>query len=308
MAGKMKNIMLLLSFVALLLGGGSVYLYRQWLLAKTVAFRVSIPEDKLDYDLYAAINYLKQQFQVNGYRFAGTSFTGNLYPKELDDAKINVFIRGQNLFYDSRQRQDSLNIFYLHRYSHYLHNEETRNFDLYMSSQKDFFNFVEKDAKKIYIPAGAVKHKVLKPDYKYSVLVIYEWWDSELAYTFQNYSDVKLIGCMNFIKLSQEEREKLLAQAVLVLYLQENNSGNDINYVPYAVYDIISYGRPVMTNYSQALFNTMGDNVFYFSHVSDIGYNIDIALRMARHNRENKALKAREKLFQLPGLKLSLFN
>ena len=80
-----------------------------------VAFRIGVEQEYVDYDLDMALMVLKDKFEKKGYRVGDFAYSGNLYPKELDEAKINVFVRGFIPFYDKRFGDETVNIFYVHR-------------------------------------------------------------------------------------------------------------------------------------------------------------------------------------------------
>ena len=67
---------------------------------------------------------------------------------------------------------------------------------------------------------------------------------------------------------------------------------DDANYVPYAVYDIISYGRPLMTNAP----STAGIDIYYYTNDEELINKTINTLSEKDEVRENKAAQTREKI------------
>lgn len=270
--------------------------FRQWQRAKTVAFRLSTPVAQADYDLIASINYLAYKFKQNGYRVLPWFEGGNFYFNESDEAGINVFIRGFSLFYDTRMNSKAIDVYYLPRVTS-IYLEELRNYDYYLSSQKGLVTAMGNPQNMRYMGSGAVFHKLLKPDYKYDVLYIYEQKNEAYAQFLNSHYQTKIYGGFAFAKLDEKQRKKELESARLVVYEAGNNPLDDADYVPFAVYDIISYGRPILTNFNPHLEKIGVKYLFY--HPEDMIHLTENALSENSRNLENNALILRDKVLKL---------
>lgn len=292
---------LLLALVVLFLGFGigqyiasSINLSRN---NKTVAIRVGESPEHIDYDLLAAINFLKYSFERNGFNVEGISYIGNLYPKELDRAEINVFVRGFAQFFDLRMNKDKLNMFYVHRYANF-YAEEFQNFDLYLSSQRKIVDAVSSDVSFNFLPQGFVPHEPLKPlEYAYDILYIYEYYNPIYSSYMKANHNLKVYSGSKFSALSDQEKRDELAKAKVVVYEMGNSAGDDETYVPYAVWDLISFGRPVVTNQKFLLNSYFQNNVWLFDNVESMILATNQALNTSDEIREKKALQARTVLY-----------
>lgn len=292
---------LLLALVVLFLGFGigqyiasSINLSRN---NKTVAIRVGESPEHIDYDLLAAINFLKYSFERNGFNVEGISYIGNLYPKELDRAEINVFVRGFAQFFDLRMNKDKLNMFYVHRYANF-YAEEFQNFDLYLSSQRKIVDAVSSDVSFNFLPQGFVPHEPLKPlEYAYDILYIYEYYNPIYSSYMKANHNLKVYSGSKFAALSDQEKRDELAKAKVVVYEMGNSAGDDETYVPYAVWDLISFGRPVVTNQKFLLNSYFQNNVWLFDNVESMILATNQALNTSDEIREKKALQARTVLY-----------
>ena len=265
--------------------------------AKHVVFRVSTPREELDYDFMAALAYLKKRFEENGYRVWGTAYAGRLYPKLFDRAGINVYVRGFEPFYDLRTNEKALNVFYIQRMET-IYREELQRYDYYLSSQKGLQNALKDTLKIDFLEGGAVKHEALKPSYLADVLYIYEYKNSEYEAFLQSL-DAKVYSGRTFAGLSEEMKKKELSSARLVVYEMGENGVDDKDYVPYAVYDVMSYGRPVLTNFKEPLERLFYHNVHWFDSKDDMAAMTMRVLALEDEKREAAALEARERLLAL---------
>lgn len=287
-----------LALIILLFAVGFFYgkYYQQ--VQKTVVFRVSMEKDKVDYDLASAMDYMRYIFVKSGYKVYDTKYPGDFYFNEADNAKINVFVRGYKPFIDLRLKQSAFNVYFMHRFTD-LYNMEFNGYDYFISSQHNFINFMKERGylfKGGYFASGAVPHEALKPDYQYDVLYIYEYTASEHEDVISEFNNHKIYGGMAFAKLSKNEREQELAKAKTVVYLSGFFSGDDENYIPYAACDIISYGRPLVTNFRESLVKKFGNDVYFFDSADDLKNVLNSALSEDDKKREVKALNVRQKL------------
>ena len=263
------------------------------------AFRLSIPQEIVDYDLQCALNYLKYQLNQNGIEVIGTSYYENLYPADLNTAGINFFIRGFHPFYDVRAAKNAIHINYVHR-AVISYISEFQNYDLNLTSQKKFKdNLASQKVKAQLFPVGYVKHEALLPNYAYDVLYIYEYNNSVFRSFIDNYKKSKSYGGAEFARLSTAEQKAELRKAKVVVYEMGPVGDDDADYVPYAVYDIISYGRPLITNRKQNLTDYFKNEVDLFTTMEEMLIKTHNCLNLDDAVRENKAKIARDKLFKI---------
>lgn len=261
--------------------------------SRLVAFRIGNQRDVIDYDMLAAIRFLEYKFRQEGYKIAGYAYAGDMYPKELDAAGVNVFVRGFPNFYDLRMNPNSRNIYYMHRFAQF-YAEELRNFDYYLSSQKKVLDAVDGRVRVDLLPGGFVPHERLVPGkYVYDVLYIYEFYNPVYDAFIRRYNNPKTYSGARFAALSDEEREEELKKAKLVVYEMGSVGEDDEIYVPYAAYDIISYGRPLLTNRKPNLDWYFGGDVWLFDDVESMALATNQALNTADGVRERKAADAR---------------
>lgn len=265
---------------------------RSFYAGKQVALRIGNRQNQVDYDLLCAINFLKYQIKKSGYHIAGESYFGNLYPKELDGAGVNIFVRGFTIFFDERMDENGQNIFYIHRNTN-IFKEELQQFDAYLSSQqkmKDSFD------RMYFFAGGYVPHPLLEPVPEYDVLYIYEYSNPAYFDFLRRHTSAKIYGGMHFAALSEEERAEELKKARLVVYEMGKVGLDDETYVPYAVYDLMSYGRPVLTNAKPLLQQFFYGEVFMFSSLEEMATKTLEALRLSDDEREARGRNARDKL------------
>lgn len=253
-----------------------------------VAFRLGVEKRYIDYDLDMALNVLKDKFEKKGYKVGEFAYSGNLYPKELDKAKINVFVRGFQPFYDKRLADDAVNVLYVHRAENLVKQEMDR-FDYYLSSQMSMIDRFKEKNNIDYFGADNVKREYLKNGYECDVLYIYEYRTNFYADFLRSGSKNILMSGSGFYVLSDEEKIKTLEGCKVVVYDAGITGIDDDDYISYAVYDIMSYGRPVITNYNEKLEKEF-DGILMFKNVEDMVVKTIEALNMSDEKRENKAL------------------
>ena len=61
---------------------------------KAVAFRVEVPRKFVDYEMLSMINFVADLFEKKGFSVKGVVYGGNMYSKEIDNAYVNIFVRG----------------------------------------------------------------------------------------------------------------------------------------------------------------------------------------------------------------------
>lgn len=311
MANKRMRWVLLLGLIFL---GGLYFgnLYARNFRAKTddnlVAFRIGTQKEYVDYDMLAALKFLEYKFKQAGFKTAGWSYAGKLYPPELERAGINVFLRGYSFFYDLRMNPDARNIFYLHRLSQ-TYREELRNYDYYLSSQKNVLNFIGDDIMLNLLPGGYIEHKLLKPEeYVYDVLYIYEFYNADYDAFIQRFNNPKTYSGVGFAALSDAERNEELKKARLVVYETKDLPEDDDIYVPYAAYDIISSGRPLLTNRRGLLTSYFKDEVWLFSSQDEMKTATEEALTLTDEAREKKGVTARTVLKSFMDMHISFMD
>jgi len=296
-----KSYLLLSLMVLFVVGFGLGICYRQ--VQKSVVLRVSMERDKVDYDLLSAMNYMQYLFKQNGYKVYETKYPGNFYFNEADNADVNVFVRAYNPFLDTRFNKDAFNMSYIHRFTN-VHEVEFNGYDYYLSSQHSFINFFEGQRHIAYFAGGAVPHKLLKPNYQYDVLYIYEYFAPEYENVVMQFNKHKLYGGIGFAALSEKERQDELAKAKTVVYFSGFFGGDDEDYIPYAAYDIISYGRPLITNLRKSLVQKFGSDVYLFDTADDFYKVLTDALKENDELREKRAQAARQKLLHSQATKV----
>ena len=263
---------------------------------KTVAFRIGAQKNVIDYDMLAAADYLDYLFRRAGYEVIGRSYAGDLYPERLDGAGVNVFVRGFVSFFDLRMNERSQNVYYMHRFSEFFE-EELRGYGYCLSSQKRAQEAGNGTCPVMFLPGGFVPHERLEPDeYAYDVLYIYEYYDPDYDAFIQRYARPKVYGGAGFAKLSAEERAEELRKARLVVYDMSDAVQDDAGYVPYAAYDIISYGRPLLTDRKTRLEAETGGNAWLFGNPEEMKRLTAEALNLPDGIREQKGAAARELL------------
>ena len=261
---------------------------------KTVAIRIGQSQNLLDYDLMSSINFISYHLEKQGYKVSGVSYAGNLYPASLDKAKHNIFVRVFEPFFDVRFKKDTQNTFYVERFVKQ-YAEEFVGYNNYITSQKSIQQQMSHLAKMHYLPSGAIPHLLLKPDYHNDVLCIYEWLNLEYAeFLKQHIPNFKIYSGAKFARLSDKEREQELATAKLVVYLMEDGIKDDRDFVPFAVYDIISYGRPLLTNFKPSLAHEFNNNIFLFNNLNELILTTVKAVKTPSHIREEHAQIARK--------------
>lgn len=289
-----KKFYLILSLLVLFVVGFGVGIYYRQA-QKSVVLRVSMEREKIDYDLLAGMNYMQYLFKQNGYKVYETKYPGNFYFNEADNADVNVFVRTFKPFMDLRLNKNAFNVYFMHRFTD-VFNVEFDNFDYFLSSQHNFMTVIGAGVKSGYFEGGAVPHEMLKPNYQYDVLYIYEYFAPEYEDVVMQFDKHKLYGGMGFAALSEKERQDELARAKTVVYFSGFFRGDDTNYIPYAAYDIISYGRPLVTNLRASLVQKFGSDVYLFDTADDLGKVLIDALNESDNAREQKAQNARQKL------------
>lgn len=270
--------------------------------AKTAAFRIGNEREMADYDLQAAVNYLAYRLEQEGYSVAGMAYGGEMYPPEFNSVGVNVFVRGFLPFYDARLNEKGKNVFYLHRAGDF-YEEEMRHYDLYLLSQQRIYEQVKHKLPAELFSGGAVPHKRLEPQYENDVLYIFEDDSDNFSGLLKNSVKAETYGGMVFAALTEAEREAAFKRARVVMYHlmpEKADADYDSHYVPYAAYDIISYGRPLVTNRRAGLEKDFAGKVWLYDSSSDSRIRaLQEVLNLADEVREQLAGAAREKLLLL---------
>ena len=290
---RYRYIILVISFI---LGLAVGKFYQQYRFNHSVAIRISSPEHEIDYDLKQAINFLSYQFEKEGFYIAGISDANDLYPARLDKAKINLFVRGFTPFYDVRAPKDRINIFYVER-TDKQYNEEYTGYDAYWTNQHIIKEKLSPKLKVHYFQSGAKPRPLLTANDEYDVLYISEAYNPYYTQFLRaKYPNSKIYGSTDFGNLPLTDQQHELSKAKLVVYEMLPNSADDKDFVPFAVYDIIAYGRPCLTNFKAPLAQQFDNNVFMFRNDAELEKQTEHLLTMPDKVREQKAQTARKSL------------
>ena len=263
---------------------------------KAVAFRVEVPKKFVDYEILSMINFTADLFEKNGFRVKDIVYGGDLYSKKLDNTYINVFVRGYAQGIDKRISDDRIDIYLAHKFNT-IYLEEFRNYDYYLSVKQELAEAISSvnSGKVSLLPIGGVKRKLLKPNYKYDVLYIYEKYDEAIRNVLAQYDNYKMYDGFDFGNLSQKEREDELSKAKIVLYVSNFDDAKGKKYIPYAVYDIISYGRPVITNNNIVKNKEM---IEIFDSTNMLSFKLRRMLQDTDDKRENDAKVVRDNMLK----------
>lgn len=235
---------------------------------KKVAFRVELAQNDIDYDLSAMLSYLKCKYEKNGFKVDEFSYLGDLYPKRLNNAGINVFVRGYSILFDKRINKKAHNIYLVSRFIGG-HLEEFRNFDEYMTIQKSLANAGKaKGVDMTYLEQGACNNKVLDRRNAKDIVYIFEKNEEAIRTALTSFANVKAYNTFDFAKLSKTEKENVFKNAKMVVYGVNQELISDGDYLGFAIYDILSYGVPVITNRVNLRKNIK--NLYYFVLVDDL--------------------------------------
>lgn len=283
-------------FIIFILAIAAGKFYQQYRLNHSVAIRIGMPENELDYDLKQSINFISYQIEKQGYNVVGKSYAGNLYPPHLNQAKINIFVRGFTPFYDVRISKDKTNIFYVERPTK-LYQEEFVGYDAYWISQAILKKKLSSILNTLYIPSNAQPRPLLNLNEEYDILYIYEAYNPQYTqFLKEKYPKHKIYGGTDFGNLPFLEQHQELSKAKLVVYEMLQDSHEDIDFIPFAVYDIIAYGRPCLTNFKPSLTQKFGSNIYLFNTPQEQAEKTFQILNMPNHIREQKAKDARASL------------
>ena len=277
---------------------------------KSFAIRVEVPKKYVDYELLSLINFTSDLFKSNGYNLKGITYGGNMYPQKLDNAYVNIFVRGYAQGFDKRVSNNRFNIFLFHKTQN-IYFEEFRNYDYYISIQPEIINIMNilgvKNVSKL--PLGAIKRKILNPEYKKNVLYLYEFKDKDIKNILNKIGKTKIYDAFDFAQLTSDEREEELKKAKIVLYVANLTAQKDAPYIPYAVLDIASYGRPVITNFYKYnnKNNEFLDIIETYSDIISLESKLNNMLKLSDKDREEHAKKIR-KLLHKQNYKSDIFS
>lgn len=263
---------------------------------KNVTFRINLRKQDVDFNMYSAVDYLKQRFVEKGYE-VNVLFGGNLYNPVADKADINVFIRGNSPFLDARINKKAKNLYFVLN-PEQMFQVELNNFDKYLVNSHEFSMHLKAlHYDNVKLVFGSASHDLLKPSDEYDVLLISDADDTSLAQNLDADYTLKAYTGKDFVKLGSKKAEEELAKARLVIY--EPNPFTFHNNVPYAVLNIVSYGRPVLTYYAKIIEDYFGDDIETFKDIYEMREKIDKLLYEDALKREERAQKARQKLLEI---------
>jgi hypothetical protein len=173
--------------------------------------------------------------------------------------------------------------------------EEFVGYDGYITSQRNIKTGIAPLIKMQYLPSFNIPHPLLEPDYGYDVLYIYETYDpSYIEFLNHQIKNAKIYGSAAFANLTEQKRREELAKAKLVVYTVDQTSKDDSDFVPFAVYDIISYGRPLLTDFKPALDYNFNNLVFLLNNPNNLKNETLKTLQIPDYIREQHARKARD--------------
>ena len=240
---------------------------------KKVAFRVELKKEDVDYDMKAMLSYLKCRYEKDGFKVADFAYAGDLYPKRLDNAGINVFVRGLAISLDKRINEDAYNIYLTSKFVGG-HIEEFRNFDEYMTVQKGLMEAGKSAGLEMtYLEQGVCDIKKIDRNKATNIVYIFERNSAELSGVVSNFSNLEKYNAIEFAKLSEEEKEEVFKRAKVVIYIVENDFIMDGHYLGFAIYDVLSYGVPVITNRQSSVYGV--DGLYYFYNKEDLKNLVD---------------------------------
>lgn len=212
---------------------------------KKVVFRVEYREDDVDFSLKSMFKQMQRKYEKDGFEVK-YSYFGNLYPKELDNAGVNIFVRSYMINYDKRVFEEAYNI-YLVPYIYTLYKEEFRNFDAYMSPQKMFTEAsIDNGIDMTYIKKEEFDNKKLNRRHAKDVVYVYEKRRDDILNYMQNVVNAKIYSSTELAKLSDGELEDVLSMAKVVVFDSNRDIVYDDDYVPFGVYNILGYGVDVI--------------------------------------------------------------
>ncbi len=96
--------------------------------------------------------------------------------------------------------------------------------------------------------------------------------------------------------MDEQKRIDELKKAKVIVYEMGKTDSDDESYIPYAVFDLISYGRPVITNRKLLLDMYFGDRIWLFDELNSMILTTEQALNSSDKIREKKAIQARNVL------------
>ena len=263
---------------------------------KKAAIRINLSRKLADYNMYAAIEYFKDKLYKKGYE-TDILFGGELYNFVADDADINVFIRGSGPFLDARMNNKAKNLYFALKSDH-VFPEEFNNYDGYLVNSQEFLEGLKaiknNSAKLVF---GSAMHEELTTFDEYDILFISDTDKIDASNYINNNYSFKAYTGMEFVALNRQERENLLAQARLVVYMPNPYTFN--NNIPYAVLDIVSYGRPVLTAYTKILYNTFGNSIEMYNTVNEMKTKTAELLSQNALTLKDKAKRARKILIEI---------
>ena len=217
---------------------------------KKVAFRLEMTEDEVNYGLGSILDYLVCDYERKGFEVLEPSYLGDLYPQRLNDAKTNIFVRGNSISLDKRYIDEAHNIYFVDRFTEGYF-EELNNFDEYISTNKNLCSGAK--SKGVEVSYLEVDNCGKRPDFskvknKDKIIYIYEGNSSGMGYRLLKNIGAEIYSSVNFYKMGRKNREKVFRQAKVVIY----DCLKDIDLYGgsylFAANDIKSYGLNLITS------------------------------------------------------------
>jgi len=215
---------------------------------KKVAIRVEKRKNEINYSLGMILEFLECKLEKNGFKVYEPSFLGDLYPERLNDAGVNIFVRGKSVSLDKRYVDEAHNIYLVDEFNRG-NFEELRNFDEYISTNPWLIKGAEHKGLKVqfleYEPCGK------KPKFKNKgkdIVYIYEGNNANIADRLYRDLGAKSYTSMKFYEMGKKKREEVFRDARVVVYdcLEEVDIYGGSYW--YALEDILSYGRKAVFN------------------------------------------------------------
>ncbi len=240
---------------------------------KKVVFRVEYREEDVDFSLKSMFKQMQRKYEKDGFEVK-YSYFGNLYPKELDNAGVNIFVRSYMINYDKRVFEKAHNI-YLVPYIYILYKEEFRNFDAYMSPQKLFTEAsIKNGIDMTYIKKEEFNNKKLNRRHAKDIVYVYEQRRDDILEYMQNVVGAKIYTSTELAKLSDGELENVLSMARVVVFDSNRDIVYDDDYVPFGVYNILGYGVNVILDKGKVSPEIKG--LSYFASKEDLMHKLGI--------------------------------
>ena len=240
---------------------------------KKVAFRVEYLKEDVDFSIKSMLKQLQRKYEKDGFD-VGYSYLGNLYPKELDNAGINFFVRSYFVSFDKRIYDKAYDI-YLVPYIYINYIEEFRNYDAYMSPQKMFTKTCnDLGINMEYLEKEVFYNKKLDRKKAKDIVYVYEKRREDILNYINSIGGSKTYTSVELAKLSDSELEEVLTNAKVVVYDSNRDVVYDDDYIPFGVYNILGYGVEVILDKGKVSPEIKG--LRYFESKEDLMHKLGV--------------------------------